>query len=185
MNSDRDYNAEILELVQEATTAGDFVARLVADDIVDKLRANDPDLLAGWLNQRAGEILGSWIAVHYNGLRNRSRAMAPRRAFAEAAERFTGSGGTDTSALDPFSAMYVVDHTHLRRRVADMTGADHTFVADRYADDKNTAAMLEAFHRAVAKRVGDKRTEDVYSAEQYMAMYRSITRANPAIPKAA
>lgn len=181
MSTDRDYNTEILNLVKEMTPAGDFTARLVADDVINKLRANDPELLAGWLDLRAGEILGAWIAAHYNSLRSRTRIMAPRRAFAEAAERFTET--REPVILDPFAAVYVVDHENLRRRVADMTGADHSFVADRYADDKHTAAMLEAFHRAVAKKVGDKRTADVFSTDQYLAMYRSITRTE--LPAAA
>lgn len=181
MTDERDFNAEILDLVKNMTPVGDFTARIVAEDVIAKLRANDPGLLAGWLDLRAGEILGAWIVAHYNSLRSRSRVMAPRKAFAEAAERFTDTG--DIATLGPFGAVYVVDHANLRRRVADMVGDDHLFVADHYADDKHTAAMLEAFHRAVAKKIGTQRTADVFSADQYLTMYRSITRTE--LPAAA
>jgi hypothetical protein len=48
------------------------------------------------------------------------------------------------------------------------------YVASRYHETAAVAKMREAFHKAVAKRVGDRRTEEVFTEEEYDAMYRSI-----------
>lgn len=177
-DADRDYDQEFRQLIDSVIPTSEFVARLLAEDVVEKLRANDPGLLAGWLDLHAGDIIGDYVRSRCNSIRARSRTAIPRRAFAEAVERFTANN--DPVVFDPFAAVYVVNNDNLRRRVADMTSADHLFVADRYADDKNTAAMLEAFHRAVAKKIGTLRTADVFSPDQYLEMYQSITRTGAA-----
>jgi hypothetical protein len=55
-----------------------------------------------------------------------------------------------------------------------MTGVDHVFVAAGYQRQERTAAMLAAFHVAVAKKVGKRTTAEVLSVEQYERLYRSI-----------
>lgn len=176
--SNRNYSDEIRDLVDSMTLTGEFVARLVADDIVEKLRANDPELLSGWLNERAGEILGDYIRHRCNSTRSHVRSMAGRRAFAEAAEAFAET--RIAAVFDPFRVVYVVNDEDLRRPVADMTGADHLYVASGYALSAKQSLMEEAFHRAVAKKVGGKRTSEVFTTEQYESMYRSITRRDGA-----
>lgn len=70
---------------------------------------------------------------------------------------------------------HAVTVDHVRKRAGDMTGADHKFVAATYTDTGNNAMMLAAFHRAVAKKVGNRKTCDVLNADRYEEMYRSIT----------
>jgi hypothetical protein len=175
--TDRDYLADMTAAIEAAVPEGEYVAALVAADLVEKLRVEDPELLAGWLDLRAAVVLADVIARRSNSKRQAARAAAPRTAFQEAARTFEVE--RDPLVMSPFATHYVVDGENLRRRVADMTGADHEFVASGYADTKTTAALLEKFHRAVAKKVGDRRTSDVMSEEQYARMYRSITRTEP------
>lgn len=176
----RDYAAEMHALIEQSVPNGDYIAPLVAADLADKLIANDPALLAGWLWQRAQTVLSDVLARRSNSSRSAARAMAPRHAFAQAAEAYDRTG--DPSQLRALQAEYVVNRENLRRRVADMTGADHLFVANTYMLTSKRASMLAAFHRAVAKKVGDRRTAEVFSEEQYLAMYRSIV--GPAIAAA-
>ena len=73
---------------------------------------------------------------------------------------------------------HVVNAEGLHKRAADMTGPDHLFVAEHtYQRSANVALMYAAFHRRVAARVGKSRTADVYTEQQYEAMFASITRA--------
>ncbi|HEY8977706.1 MAG TPA: hypothetical protein VIN75_26060 [Burkholderiaceae bacterium] len=175
----RDYLAEMNAAIDAALPDGDYVAPLVAHDLVEKLLATDPDLLHGWCEARYEPILADFIHHKVKARRSASREASARAAFAEAAGAFVASG--DALALreavrSPFDAEYVVNGDLLRRKVRDMVGADHLFVASEYAESKQTAALLESFHRAVAKKVGGKRTSEVFTEETYLAMYRSITR---------
>jgi hypothetical protein len=175
--TDRDYVAEMAAAIEAAMPDGDYVAPIVAAELVERLRAEDPELLSGWLHLRAAVFLADSIARRSNSLRSAARVMAPRRAFAEASKVF--ETGAAPLALEPFKTEYVVDGGNTRRRVADMTGEDHQFVAAAYADSKRTAALLEQFHLAVARKVGKRRTADVISEEQYLRMYRSAARQDP------
>jgi hypothetical protein len=59
-----------------------------------------------------------------------------------------------------------------------MNSKDNLFVARCYRSDATRASMLEAFHRAVAKKLGDARVRDVFSVDEFMALYRSIAGAD-------
>jgi hypothetical protein len=181
----RDYLAEMSALIDGALPDGEYIAPLVAHDLIEKLRANDGELLAGWLNMRAEVTMTAYISDRIKNRRQSSRESAARSTFGEAAERFAvgGDGATMRAAVltRPFDAEYVVNCELLRRRVAEMTGADHIFVAKEYAETKQTARLLESFHRAVAKKVGDQKTKDVFTEGQYVEMYRSITRRELAV----
>jgi hypothetical protein len=173
----RDYIADMSAAIEDAIPEGDYAAPLVAAELVEKLRATDPGLLSGWLDLRAAVFLADTIARRSNSKRQAARVGGPRRAFAEAAQRFTEQ--TDPAILAPFATEYVIDAENTRRRVADMTGPDHRFVAAGYAESKRTAALLEKFHVAVARKVGDRRTAEVISESEYLAMLRSITGPAP------
>lgn len=177
--TNRDYLGEMNDAIDAMLPNGDYVAPLVAHELVEKLLANDPDLLRGWCEARYEPILADFIHHKVKGRRNASRESLARSTFAEAAGAFAAT--RDASALreavrSPFDAEYVVNGALLRRKVRDMAGPDHLFVASEYAESKQTAALLESFHRAVAKRLGPRRTSEVFTEETYLAMYRSITR---------
>lgn len=173
-DDDRDYIAEMNAAIEGAVPEGDYVAPLLAAELAEKLKANDPELLAGWLWTRAQAELSETFARRSNSLRQYARAMGPRRAFADAVDEFERTG--DPRLLRTFQTEHVVNSNNLRRKVADMTGSDHQFVADSYGATAKNASMLAAFHRAVAKKVGDRRTADVFTQEQYDNMLRSLMR---------
>lgn len=170
---DRDYLADMNAAIEEAIPDGDYTAPLVAADLVDRLRAEDPDLLLGWLELKASVFLADAVARRSNSRRAAARVSAPRRAFAEAARSFATGG--DASVLRPFEAEFVVDDQNTRRSVARMTAEDCRFVAGRYDETARQAKLEASFHRAVAKKVGAATVGEVFSEEQYVAMYRSVT----------
>src|SRR5690606_37712601 len=169
----RDYLADMNAAIEEAIPDGDYTAPLVAADLVDRLRADDPDLLSGWLELKAAVFLADAVARRSNSRRAAVRSAAPRRAFAEAARSFASDG--DASVLRPFEAEFVVDEENTRRTVARMTAADCLFVAGRYEESARQAKLEASFHRAVAKKVGVRTVGDVFTEEQYVTMYRSVT----------
>lgn len=171
--SDRDYLAEMNAAISEAIGDGDVVAAVVAEKLHARLAEKDPDLLDGWLRAHAVHFLTDAI-----GAKDRSeRAVTRRRAGARDFDAAARSG--DRESLSTFAVRLVVDEDETRRPIGQMTGRDHLFVADGYGRTAKKAAMLEAFHRAVAKKVGKRRTADVFSETQYQQMYRSIVRDEP------
>lgn len=169
----RDYLADMANAVEAAIPDGDYVAPLVAADLVEQLRGQDPDLLRGWLDLKAAVFLADVIARRSNSKRQTARIAAPRKAFAEAATRFEVT--RDPVVLSPFAFEYVIDDANTRRAVARMTALDCRFVAARYEETARSARMEASFHRAVAKKVGARTVGDAFTEEQYLLMYQSLT----------
>lgn len=144
-----------------------FVAAVEAERFRDWMRAEHPEVLSAWLAEQELRAIHRAIIDHDRADRTRVRNRAVSRAFAE---RYP-------EELSAFDIRFVVDEENLRKRVADMTGADHAFVADRYQASANRELMLCEFHRAVATKVGKRRTADVLDVEQYESLQRSITGA--------
>jgi hypothetical protein len=68
----------------------------------------------------------------------------------------------------------------------EMTATDHEFVARRYGMAARTALMLEAFHNAVASKLGPEQvTSDVFDEDTYEKMLTSIAPGviSPAEPR--
>lgn len=167
---DRDYDTELAALVDaRLADKTDVVAAALAADL---LTTADPGLIDGWLRAHRAAILTSFIRHRANSFRSQQRHRALSKAFGEAAAGFANG---DTEAMGSFEARYIVDEQETRRRVADMTGADHRFVAHSYEETAKGARMLAAFHRAVAKRCGARCTGDVFSEEEYDALLASLT----------
>ena len=174
---DRDYLAEMSELIADETAGSGWVAAIVAAKLHARLLESDPDLLDGWLREMAVQMLRQAICDRSRSERATARSRAGSRSFARAAAEAEKTGD-----IAPLIGMFSTDHTvnaeNMRKLAADMTGPDHLFVAENtYQRSANEALMHAAFHRAVAAKVGDRLTSEVYTEAQYEAMYRSIVRS--------
>lgn len=174
VGNDRDYNAEMNELILEIVkTDGDFVPPIEAWNLVTKLMETDPDLLNGWLHLHAKAFVSERIRYHLKSDRARVRQRSAVSAFAAAARRFESSGDSDALA-GWLNLRYVIDERSTQRRLSEMTREDLMFVATRYERSARTALLEEAFHRAIAARVGDRTVGEVFSEEELSAMYRNL-----------
>lgn len=169
----RDFLTDMSDAIDAAIPDGDYVAPVVAAELIERLRAEDPGLLTGWLNLKASVFLADVIARRSNSKRQAARIGAPRRAFREAAEVFAET--REPVVFSPFAFEYVVDADNTRRAVGRMTKADCLFVAEGYEATARQAKLQASFQRAVAKKLGDKTVSEVFGEEQYVAMYRSVT----------
>lgn len=155
----RDFLGE-MRAVLDSEATGD-PAPLVAERVVAKLRAVDPDLLAGWLDVQAVAIVRDAIGYIGRSTRTRNRAVGARSVFAEDAER-----GDVTRWL---STPYVLADGR-RPTLAEMTADDLRFVASEY-DARAKANRFEAvFMRALAKKVGAGTVADHFTEEQIVAL---------------
>jgi hypothetical protein len=174
-------SAERVEgLLDEAAEDAEFIPAVSAAKLAAGLREQDPASLSEWLDMHAEEFLTEALQRRIKGSRASALRRAKARAFGEAA---SAAASGDTEALAHFSVLYVVSADNTRRRVGDMTGGDHRFVSASYGASGRHDLMLEAFHLAVAKKVGRRRTADAMTEEQYDALLRStVFRGHRPIP---
>lgn len=171
---ERDVNALMNEYILEIVNVdGDIVPPIEAWNLVSKLLEIDPELLSDWLHLHAKSFLSERIRFHLRSDRSRARVRASSSAFATAARRFEQSG--NAVELDGWmNVRYVVDHQSTQRRLGEMTREDLLFVASNYDRTARIALLEEAFHRALAHRVGSRTVGEVFTEDQISEMYRSI-----------
>jgi hypothetical protein len=170
--NDRDFAAEMRAVIDAETSHGPYISRQAAADIVEKLKANDAELLDGWLHAQAEQLVWQAINDRDRSVRGASRAASARSAFARASDaNEAGDGGPLTRFLD---APYVVENGS-RVRLADLTKADLLFVAGRYDDRAKANAMESAFMRAIAKRVRTGTVADHFTEEKLLTLRRSLS----------
>lgn len=168
----RDYRAEFQAFVDERLPSGDYILPVLSADLVAELRKTNPSLLAGWLNVNAEQFVTQTLGDQARSRRGKQVSDAPRSAFKTAADRFSAG---DEDALKQFDLHFVVSDDMLRRRLGDMTKADHLFVAGEHVKRSNAALFESAFHKAVAKRIPvGKTTADVMTEDEYARLRNSI-----------
>ncbi|MEV4521430.1 hypothetical protein AB0J77_14475 [Micromonospora tulbaghiae] len=168
----RDYVAEMRSVIDAETSHGPYSSPIVAEHIVEKLRATDPDLLAGWLDAQAVGIIRHAINLRDCSVRSRVRATSSRSVFArQAAEHEAG----DRTALSGWLSVVHVVGDGSRKRLAEMQAEDLAYVADDYGRRAAENALAESFLRALARKVGSGKVADHFTDEQLTELWQSIT----------
>lgn len=168
---DRNYAAEMRAIIDEETSHGPYVSAIIAERIVEKLKANDQDLLLGWLVSQAHHIIRQSINLRDASQRTHARATAARDVFAEAAlEAQEGNRERLTHFLD---TVYVIDGGS-RVKLGQMREPQLLFVADGYKRRAEDAMMQQAFLRALARKVGNDRVSDHFTESDLAKLWRSI-----------
>jgi hypothetical protein len=168
--------------IDAATTGSGWVAAVVAGKLHASLLETDPDLLDGWLHSAAPDMLRQAITRRVRQDNEAARRGARVREFAEAAQDLQDADGAESREVTArrllrlFEMIHVVDDSDTRKRACDMTGPEHLFVADAYRESAGKSLMCEAFHRAVAKKAGNRLVSEVLDADQYDRLYLSLTR---------
>lgn len=174
---DRDYDTEFdAFLADECLSLSDHAPAAVAADLVRKAQELDWELLLGWLDLRAEEFVARELRRRKHVQDVRAAKEDQARVFSDAARRHTDG---DEAALHPFRFTLVVNARSERRCVAEMTRADHLFIARQYVDAANAAKFEAAFHTAVAKRIPEgKTTADVMDEATYVRLRDSMRPAS-------
>lgn len=169
---ERDYAAEMRQVIDEQTAASEpYVSRTVAREIVEKLTVNDPDLLHGWLEAQAEQLI--WAAINQRDRSHRAyaRVANSRSVFASAA---ADAEGGDTTALGHWLSCRYVIADGSRSALADLTKADLLFVADSYDARARHNAFEAVFMRALAKKVRNGCVADHFTDEQIAKLRESL-----------
>lgn len=170
--TERDYAVDMRAVLDAATDgAQSYIPARVATEVVEKLRVNDPSLLAGWLDEQAQRFV--WRAI--NERDQSRRAMTNRRAagsvFASATD---AAAAGDAEPLHRFlDAPYTVEGGS-HKPLADLTRDDLLFVSAVYRQRADDNAMRAAFLAALAKKVRKGTVADYFTEREVAAMFESI-----------
>lgn len=172
--SDRDFITEMRSVVDGKLAAPQIMVPLLAKDIADKLRANDPELLAGWLDVLAPQVLGDFIGRRLSSRRTVARIHGRRTAFGEAAERFEAG---DSAAVTPWLEMPYESADQSQKHLGLFDHSDLTYAHDAYAERAARNGFEAAFLGVLAKKVTAGTVADYFTNEQIAAMRLSLKDA--------
>jgi len=169
----RDWVREMDQLIERKTQETPYQSRVVAQDIVAELLVEDPDLLHGWLEIRAADLIHD--AINYRDRSRRATGVIERKQqdFKQVLDEFVA--GRTEPVRSFLATMYAVDEQNNRKQLRDMDKGDLNYVADRYADRAKQNGFLAAYHRELARRVGTRTVGDVFTEEQLRAMREQFT----------
>lgn len=170
--SDRNYAAEMRAVIDGATASGPYVSGVVAQEIVEKLAANDPDLLDGWLHAQAVGFLRHAINLRDCATRTHARMTSGRSVFGAAALAHEAG---EAGAMEGWLAVVHVVSEGQRKRIAEMTATDLNYVADDYDARARENALHSAFLRAVAKKVRKGTVSEHFTDAKLAELWQSIS----------
>jgi hypothetical protein len=168
----RDYAAEMRAVI-DAEAQGTYASPVVAQHIVDKLRATDADLLSGWLDAQAVQFVRHAINLRDCSTRGHNRTAVSRSVFRRAAEEFA-EGNDEALTTNFLGEVYVVDGG-MRMPLAQMGRPERLFAADDYDGRARENAMRSAFLRAIDKKAGRRLTGEVFEEDKLAALWASLS----------
>lgn len=168
------YATRMRKTIDDYTAGTEYVPRIAAAEIVDKLRAVDPDLLARWLDEQAEHFVWQAINDRDRSLRSRVNRRAGAVQFATAVTQHEQG---ISNALGPYlNCPYTVaDGT--RKPLANLTRADLTYVASDYRQRAADNAMRAVVLEKIAAKVKLGTVRDHYTEDQIAAMFSTFDRA--------
>lgn len=170
--TDRDYAGEMRKVINAAMAEGDYIPRQLATEIVEKLRANDSELLKGWLDAQAEHFVWQAVNDQNRSIRSHVRQTHKRSVFRKAADAHaTGKA----SALVDYLGMRFTVADGMRKTLGSLKAEDLAFVGNDYERRERDNGFWKIFIRALEKKVGPHQSVgDLYSNEQLAEMFDSL-----------
>lgn len=171
---DRDTASEIRQRIdQAAADAGDvYHARVMAQELLAKLKIDAPELLEMWLHQQAEHLLYQAIVARDRVLRAGQRKRKVTAAFS-AAVRAAGAGNTD--ALSGWLSTPFTAADNLRKPLGKMTRDDLLYAAQGYQRRAELNMLTGTFLRVLAKRLAaGEMVEQKFTETDLMQMWGGV-----------
>lgn len=148
----------------------EFVLAVEAHKLVERLREDDPDTLAKWLDDRAEEVVARELQHLVASDRGRSSRRQGARAFAKFREAQEAAG--QPLAWGDFAHLtYCVDDGNRWKPLVDMTAPECLYVAEDRERRAEANRLEAALMRAVAKRLKKGQTvAEAYTPDQLAAL---------------
>lgn len=174
--SARNYAQEMNQQVQLAVaTSKTYTATALAHDIARKLRRTDPDLLRGWLELQAEDILREHISRQSRSQRAHNRRVSDRKAFGNAVGKYA-EGGDPKVLTTWLDCTYTVDESNTKMTLGDMTAEQLDFAAKHHQKLADTNAFEARFLSALASKVGESTVSDLFTEEQLIEIRKGLQK---------
>lgn len=177
--TDRNFFADMHELMSAEYEAAGGDRAIARDNIVKKVRATDQELWFGWLDWKGPALVREELKRFDTKTRGETKREARdgrRTAYAHAAaehergnpaplRQFMDMPITINGGSKPLGSLYATDLLLAK------AGYDK-----RAADNR----MMGAFLNAVRKKIGERRVDEVWTEEQLKTMWLSIVGSEAA-----
>lgn len=159
-------------------TAGQpYTPRIAATEIVDKLRANDPELLARWLDEQAVEFVIAMLSHRERSARSHTAQTASRGAFKDAVEQ------AERGDTEPLRRRFLdmpmprLEDGTSGWKLGELGHGQLMYVSQDYKNRAHANNMWAAFTGALAKRVRTGTVAGHFTEDQLAALWGSLTAA--------
>lgn len=150
---ERDFDADMRAVFRAAVPIGiTYSAPILAEKIVVRLRKEDPELLAGWLDRHAAPILAERLGRLQRAERGVRLHRAPTKAFEDAVRLYQETG--DELVLKEYSAL-LTPYPLVGKNLGDMTREDCLKVAADYRHRAGVNAFEASFLERIALRISE------------------------------
>lgn len=170
----RDYTGEMRAYVKALVKGqrGEHSHTRLANEIVDYLRDHDPELLRGWLEAQAADLIRQYVGHVARSERGHQRAVSGRKRFGDAVERH--ASGDPTALTDWLSQQYLINESNSRLPLGKMNREQLEFAAGDYQRRADTNAFEAKFLLALARKVGSDTVEEHFNEETICKMRNSL-----------
>lgn len=148
----------------------DLVLREEARELALWMETEHPEEHQEFLQAEAPNLYFATLRSALSSRKQHARHNASARQFGDAIR------DGDLAKITAFNSWRcAVDPSNRQRLISEMTGQDHQFVAKRYAALEQTSTRHRMFHEAVAKRVGARKTAEVFTEIELLDLYYRVT----------
>lgn len=172
MTSYEEPAERVRAIVDAHTDSGPYTPRTAAAEIVEKMRANEPELLAAWLDEMAVHFV--WQLINDRDRSRRGRSVFRDRSAAFRAAQAAHESGDPEALRAWLDAPFTVEDG-TRRKLATLRRDDLAFVAGGYTERVRENGMRAAFFTALSKKVGAGTVADHFTESQLDEMWRSLS----------
>ena len=155
-------------LINETLEGGDFIPAEEARRIDEIMQREYPQEHADFLASQSHRLYHEVIHGAYASRRQHARSHSGAKRFSQ----IVSEGIEGLSVFQTWRCR--VSDDNVQRALGDMTGADHEFVADNYQRSSERSKMYESLHRAIAKKIGDQRTSEVISEQEFLQIFNEF-----------
>lgn len=151
----RDYAADMNELFAQFTKDDSYNLRDVAIRIVEHCQQNDRDLLNGWLDIQAGDLIWGALLRKENSQRALSIRSTKHAVFQEALRE--AANGNPAPAQEYVSILdgRFTTPSKVRKRYSAMNREEVEYLASRYGHMEKRSQLHRIFHETVARALGE------------------------------
>lgn len=175
----RDFAREMDQLLASLIDDRDsIILRELAAEALNWCREHDPELLQGWLELQAEDML--WHSLTRKQSYERASATRVNRhavfqAALESAEKPGGDKAEARAYLSMLDTRYACNSRREHKRYGLMTKEEVTYVANTYANLEQRSRLRRMFHQAVADELGEGQTvADVFSPTRLLGIQREL-----------